>query len=74
MALIADVFPKLWTPKKVVIETSKKICFRGHFDKQLGNGSKHCCNPKQSEANTVAISFTMFIDHWEDNWVEKNLS
>ena len=34
MTLIADVFPKLRTPKNVVRYMSKKSCLRGPFDKQ----------------------------------------
>ena len=36
MNLIADVFPKLRTPKNVVTEFCKKSIFRGPFDKQHG--------------------------------------
>ena len=34
MTLIADLFPKLRTPKHVVRYMSKKSCFKGPFDKQ----------------------------------------
>ena len=34
MTLIADVFRKLWIPKNVVRQMSKKSRFRGPFDKQ----------------------------------------
>ena len=34
MTLIADVFPKLWTPKNVVRYMSKKSTFTGPFDRQ----------------------------------------
>ena len=36
MTLIADVFPKLRTPKKVVRYRSKKSRFSGPFDRQHG--------------------------------------
>ena len=34
MILIADIFPKIQTPKNVVRYVSKKTCFGGPFDKQ----------------------------------------
>ena len=40
MTLIADVFPKLRTPKYVVKQMSKKSRFRGHFDRQDGKGDQ----------------------------------
>ena len=36
MTLIADLFPKLRTPKNVVPYMSKKSCFKGPFDRQHG--------------------------------------
>ena len=36
MTLIADLFPKLCTPKNVVRYMSKKSRFKGPFDRQLG--------------------------------------
>ena len=36
MALIVDVFPEMLAPKKMVREISKKPCFRGRLDRQLG--------------------------------------
>ena len=36
MTLIADLFPKLRTPKSVVRYLSKKARFKGPFDKQHG--------------------------------------
>ena len=36
MTLIADLFPKLRTPKNVVRYKSKKSRFKGPFDKQHG--------------------------------------
>ena len=36
MTLIADLFPKLRTPKNVVRYMSKKSCFKGPFGRQHG--------------------------------------
>ena len=36
MTLIADLFPKLRTPKNLVRYVSKKSCFKGPFDRQHG--------------------------------------
>ena len=36
MTLIADLFPKLRTPKNVVRYVSKKARFKGPFDRQHG--------------------------------------
>ena len=36
MTLIADLFPKLRTPKKGVRYMSIKSCFKGPFDRQDG--------------------------------------
>ena len=36
MTLIADLFPKLRTPKNVVKYVSKKARFKGPFDRQHG--------------------------------------
>ena len=36
MTLIADLFPKLHTPKNVVIYMSKKSCFKVPFDRKHG--------------------------------------
>ena len=33
---MADLFPKLRTPKNVVRYLSKKSCFKGPFDRQHG--------------------------------------
>ena len=42
MTLIADVFAKLWTPKNVGRLMSKKSHFRGPFDSNMVNRTKHC--------------------------------
>ena len=36
MTLIADLFPKLRTPKNVLRYLSKKAPFKGPFDRELG--------------------------------------
>ena len=36
MTVIADLFPKLGTPKNVARYLSKKSRFKGHFDMQHG--------------------------------------
>ena len=46
MTLIADLFPKLRTPKNVVRYMSKKSCFKGTFDRQHG---KRVRTPLRSE-------------------------
>ena len=40
MTLIADLFPKLRTPKNLVRYMSKKDRFKGPFDRQHGKGVK----------------------------------
>ena len=42
MTFIADLFPKLRTPKNVVSQISKKSRFIGPFDKRQVSGTKHC--------------------------------
>ena len=42
MLLIADVFPKLRTPKNWVNQISKKSSFMGPIRKQHVTGSKYC--------------------------------
>ena len=36
MTLIADVFPEIPAPKKMVRRMSEKLCFRGPLDRQQG--------------------------------------
>ena len=40
MTLIADVFPKLRTPKSVIRQLPKKFCFGGPFDEGHGKRAK----------------------------------
>ena len=42
MTLLADVFPKLRTPKTLVNKISKKSPFTAPFGKQPVRGTKHC--------------------------------
>ena len=60
MTVIADVFPKLWTPKNVVRSTSKMSNLRETFEKQHGKRAQTCVNLNES-------TFTIFIDRCESN-------
>ena len=40
MPLVAEVFPKLRSPKNMVTSMSKKTCFKGSFGKQHGKRAK----------------------------------
>ena len=60
MTLIADLFPKLRTPKNVLRYMSKKSRFKGPFDRQHGKRLKHCCDLNHS-------TVTIFSDHFEGN-------
>ena len=65
MTFIANLFPKLRTPKNVVRYMSKKSRFKGPFDRQH---SKRVQTLLRSEHNTVTIStVTIFCDHFEGN-------
>ena len=56
MSLIADVFPKLRTPKNLVRSMSKKSRFKGYFEKQQGKRVLICWNLNDR-------TFTILIDH-----------
>ena len=56
MTLIADLFPKLQTPKNVAKQMSKKSHFREPFDKQHGK-----------EGQTIFKNINVFINHCEGN-------
>ena len=45
--LIADVFQKLCTPKYMVIQMSKKSCFRGPFNKEHGKRTQTLLKSKR---------------------------
>ena len=66
VTFIADIFPKLQTPKNVVKIISKKSPFRGSFHKQHSKTTKHCWTLN-------GATFTIYIDHCENNWVGKYL-
>ena len=66
MTPIADLFPKLRTPKNVVRYMSKKSRFKVPFDWQHG---KRVQTLLRSEPQNV----TIFSDHLEGNWVGKSL-
>ena len=55
MTLIADLFPKLRTPKNVVRPVSKDP-----FTGNIVNGFKHCCD-------LIHSTVTIFSDHFEGN-------
>ena len=46
MAFIADVYPKLRTPKHLVKQMSKKFHFSGPFEKQHGKGDQTLLRPE----------------------------
>ena len=46
MTLIAEVIPKLRTPKNVVKQMSKRSWFRGTFDKHFGKGDQTLLKPE----------------------------
>ena len=52
---MADVFPKLLTPKNVLRSMSEKSRFRISFEKQHGKPAQKCWNLTDS-------TFTIFID------------
>ena len=60
MTLIAEVFPRVQTPKNMVTSMSKKSRFKGSFGKQHGKRD-------QTLLKFAWQYFTIFIDHCEDN-------
>ena len=60
MTLIADLFPKLRTPKNVIRYMSKKSCFKGPLTGNMLNGFKHSCDRNES-------TVTILSDHSEGN-------
>ena len=57
---MADVFPKLRTPRSVDREMSKKFCLRGPLDKQHG---KRAQTLLESEGQRLH----QFLDYCKDN-------
>ena len=47
MTLLANLFPKLRTPEKVVRYMSKKSRFKGPFDRQHGKRVQTLLRPKE---------------------------
>ena len=64
MTFIADLFPKLRTPKNVVRYLSKKSRFKDPLTGNMVNALKHFCDLNNS-------TVTIFSDHFEGKWVEK---
>ena len=60
MTLIAEVFPKLRTPKHMFTSMSKKSRFKGAFKRSMVNAPKHC-------GNFDGRTFTIFSDRCEGN-------
>ena len=60
MTFIADLFPKLRTPKNVVRYLSKKSRFKGQFDRQHGKRVETLFDLKHS-------TITIVSDHFEGN-------
>ena len=58
MTLLANLFPKLRTPEKVVRYMSKKSRFKGPFDRQHG---------KRVQTVATGSTLTIFSDHFEGN-------
>ena len=66
MTLIADVFPILPSPKKVIRKISGKSNSECPSTKNMGNIHKHCCNVDDG-------TFPILIDHFKYNSVGKSL-
>ena len=66
MTLIADVFPKLRTPKNIGRSMPKKARFRGSYKKQHGKRA-------QTLFKIEGHFFTIFINHWAVNFLTKTL-
>ena len=62
MILIANVFPKWQTVKRLVKPLSRKRRFRTSFDSQRVNGCQ-----------TLESIFIIFLEHSEEKWLEKYL-
>ena len=64
MTLLADVFPKLETPKNLVRPMSKEGIFRGPFEKQHGKRAQPLLKSEQQHRRHIYY-------HSESNWVWK---
>ena len=60
MTCIANLFPKLRTPKNVVRYMYKKFDSKDPLTGNIVNGFKHCCDLNHS-------TVTIFCDHFEGN-------
>ena len=60
MTLIADLFPKLRTPKKWLDICPKSPVSKDPLTDNMVNGFKHCCDLNHS-------TVTIFSDHFEGN-------
>ena len=60
MTFIADLFPKLRTPKNVVRICPKTPVSKDPLTGNMVNAFKDCCDPNHS-------TVTIFIDHCEGN-------
>ena len=57
MTIIANVFPKVRTPKNVAREMSKKCCFTVPFNKQHGKNSKTLFKSERRHLRQIYWSF-----------------
>ena len=69
MTLIADVFPKLWTPKNVVRLLSKKYRLRGPFNKQHGKQAETLWESKQQPVYHLFVSLRKQLS-WKKSVLE----
>ena len=61
MTLIADVFPKLPTPKNLVRSMPKKSRFRGPTKSNMVNTPKHCSNLKDTSLPYLLITGNLAV-------------
>ena len=66
MTRIADLIPKIWTPKNVLRYLSKKSTFKGSLTGNMVKEPKYYCNMNDSTA-------TLFIAYSEGNLVGKSV-
>ena len=67
MSLLAQVFPKLLTPKELVLKRLKGLASEHISGTNEFSGSKHCWN-------NDGTSISLFLHEYEVNWVGKSLS
>ena len=61
MTIIADVFPKLRTPKNVVKQISKKSPFRGPFDKKHAKGDRTLLKSERHNLYHIYLSLSRHL-------------